>query len=194
MNAPPLPGPPVPRRSIVRASAGALVAAASILVAFVLPAEYGIDPIGVGRLTGLSRLAESASATVTPAAGAITAQAESYKTDRVELTLPPKGTVEYKYRLDKGAAMVYAWQATAPVVYDFHTEPEGTASSASQSFEKGESAAIQGSYVAPYNGIHGWYWENPGMTPLTVTLRSAGFYYAATEFLMDGSRRAHEVK
>jgi hypothetical protein len=125
--------------------------------------------------------------------GVLTAQSEDYRTDRVEFTLAPKQTVEYKYRLDKGAAMIYAWRASAPVAYDFHTEPEGTASSASQSFEKGDGAEVRGSYVAPYNGIHGWYWENTGTAPVTIRLESAGFYYAATEFLMDGSRRAHEL-
>jgi hypothetical protein len=127
------------------------------------------------------------------APGTLTAQAEDYKSDRVEFVLAPKQTVEYKYRLDRGAAMVYVWTATGAVAYDFHTEPEGTASSASQSFEKGEAVEARGSYVAPYNGIHGWYWENTGPTPVTIRLSSAGFYYAATEFLMDGSRRMREL-
>ena len=33
-----------------------------------------------------------------------------------------------------------------------------------------------GSYVAPFTGIHGWYWENPGTEELIITLSTAGFY------------------
>ena len=33
-----------------------------------------------------------------------------------------------------------------------------------------------GSFTAPFSGIHGWYWENFGTTPVTIQLMSAGFY------------------
>ena len=59
--------------------------------------------------------------------------------------------------------------------FDFHTEPAGKPSSASDSFEKGEAVQKKGGYTAPYDGIHGWYWENKGSAPVTVTLTSAGF-------------------
>ena len=178
---------------IVQATAIALVTAVLILIAFVLPAEYGIDPFGTGHALGLTQLAAASDSAGVGAAG-LAKQTETLKSDAVEFTLKPAQTIEYKYRLDKGASMLFAWRATAPVVYDFHTEPEGTASSASQSFEKGESADVRGTYVAPYNGIHGWYWENKTSAPVTITLTSAGFYYAATEILQDGSRKAHELK
>ena len=54
--------------------------------------------------------------------------------------------------------------------FDFHTEPAGKPSSASDSFEKGEAVQKKGGYTAPYDGIHGWYWENKGSAPVTVTL------------------------
>ena len=186
--------PAASRGSIIKASIAALLAAIVIVVAFVLPAEYAIDPLGTGRALGLTRLAEAEAAPAIGPTGVLLPQNESHKTDVAEFTLQPKQTVEYKYRLDKDAAMVFSWSATAPVIFDFHTEPEGTASSASQSFLKGEATEGRGSYVAPYNGIHGWYWENTGTAPVTITLRSSGFYYAATEFLMDGSRKMHELR
>lgn len=55
-------------RKILTATAVAFAAAAAILVAFVLPAEYGIDPLGSGRALGLTDLAN---ASESPAATAV---------------------------------------------------------------------------------------------------------------------------
>jgi hypothetical protein len=33
-----------------------------------------------------------------------------------------------------------------------------------------------------FAGIHGWFWENTTDAPVTVTLKSAGFYSLAHEF------------
>jgi hypothetical protein len=44
-------------RTLARLTIGALAAAGVVLVCFVLPAEYGIDPTGIGRATGIVRLA-----------------------------------------------------------------------------------------------------------------------------------------
>lgn len=121
-------------------------------------------------------------------------QPDNYMSDAVSFVLEPGKFVEYKYRIDKGASMLYSWRANAPIEYDFHTEPQNTASSAAVSFEKGTSQSALGSYVAPFDGIHGWYWKNTGAQPVTVTLTSAGFYRGATEFRMDGSRVAHDVR
>jgi hypothetical protein len=42
----------------------ALVVAVIVLVVAVLPAEYGIDPTGIGRLLGLDALSSSATRTI----------------------------------------------------------------------------------------------------------------------------------
>jgi hypothetical protein len=97
--------------------------------------------------------------------------------------VPSLGSVEFKYQLAKGAAMVYSWRATAPIDFDFHTEPAGLPPSASETFERGEAAAKQGSYTAPYDGIHGWYWENVYDTDVVVTLEAAGFFSEGRLFL-----------
>ena len=39
-----------------------------------------------------------------------------------------------------------------------------------------------GTYVAPFPGIHGWFWENRRAETITVTLRIAGFATGATQF------------
>jgi hypothetical protein len=55
-------------RTLVLATLAALVVAAAVLVLFVLPAEYGIDPLHTGRALGLTDLAQANGRTVEPAA------------------------------------------------------------------------------------------------------------------------------
>jgi hypothetical protein len=45
-------------RQLIRSTLIAIVAAAAILVTVVLPAEYAIDPTGIGRLIGLTEMGE----------------------------------------------------------------------------------------------------------------------------------------
>lgn len=164
-------------REIAKASALALAAAAVVFVTAVLPAEFGIDPLGTGRALGLLNLFNAAPPPIAAAeGGAVAPQNTGYRTDARRIVVPSLGSVEFKYQLAKGAAMVYAWRATAPIDFDFHTEPAGLPPAASETFERGEAAVKQGSYTAPYDGIHGWYWENLYDTDVVVTLEAAGFF------------------
>jgi hypothetical protein len=45
-------------RTLVRSTVIALAVAAAVLGTVVLPAEYGIDPTGVGRVLGLTQMGE----------------------------------------------------------------------------------------------------------------------------------------
>jgi hypothetical protein len=45
-------------RQLLRSTLVAAAAAAAILVTFVLPSEYGVDPTGVGRVLGLTEMGE----------------------------------------------------------------------------------------------------------------------------------------
>ena len=182
--------------TLVKAMAVALVVAAVILVTIVLPAEYGIDPLGTGAATGVINLSQAQPPPiVASASGPIRPQPADYKVDTRQFgLLPYGGYVEYKYQLEAGAAMLYTWKATGEVNFDFHTEPAGKPPSASDSFERGTASEGRGSYTAPYAGIHGWFWENAGETPVTVTVTTAGFYTAAKEFREDGTTVEHPVQ
>lgn len=184
--------PPPSSSALVKATLVALVVAAIVLVTAVLPAEYGIDPLGFGRATGLTDLfaaggeedAAATPATVTPGlAGPVFPRPYEWRVDEREFTVAPGTGLEFKYELDRGATMLYSWKATGFVDYDFHTEPEGKPSSESDSFDKGNASQRRGAYTAPYDGIHGWYWENTSTRDITVTLQTAGFYDEAVEFL-----------
>ena len=167
------------------ATAGALVVAAMVLAVAVLPAEYGIDLLGTGKALGLLDLYRGAAEPAAPAAGAERPAAPPmamFKVDRVVFTLRPSEGFEYKYRIEKGGGLVYAWTATRRVKYEFHGEPDGAGIGVAVSYEKSEAARGSGSFVAPSPGIHGWYWENTSDAEMTLTLTSSGFYSWADEF------------
>lgn len=130
---------------------------------------YGIDPLGIA-----GRPANAA-----PSAGALTAQATGYKVDGIELYLTPMQRVEYKYQLAEGATMVFTWSSDMPVYYDMHNVPEGRPITDSQRVVEGTGTQQHGVYIAPYAGIHGWFWENRGTTDVLVTIKAAGFFTSA---------------
>ncbi len=181
------------RRALVKAAGIAFAVAMVLFVAVVLPAEYGIDPLGTGRATGLINLSRATPPPlVASSSGPVHTQQADYKTDIRQFTLEPYGGyVEYKYQLEAGAAMLYRWASTGEVNFDMHTEPAGRPPSASESFERGSAREGRGSYVAPYDGVHGWFFENNGEEPVTVTVTTAGFYTAAKEFRDDGTTVDH---
>jgi hypothetical protein len=172
-----------PSRKRIAVAAGiALAIAALVLVTTILPAAYGRDPLGTGKALGLLDLYEASAGTAPPPppATAPTARPRTYNVDMSELKLGPGQAFEYKYRMDKGAGMVYAWTATGRVKYEFHGEPDDH-NLAVESYETQEGDYASGALTAGFTGIHGWYWENPGDRELTITVTSAGFFTSAEE-------------
>jgi hypothetical protein len=181
-DAPPI-APPSARR-LALATGVALLVAAAVLVTTVLPAEYGIDPLGTGKALGLTALygasADEPAPSASTGAAVVSTQPRTYKTESTAFTLRPGQAFEYKYRLDKGLGMIFAWEATGPVKYEFHSEPDDSSLKV-QSHEKRQDDHASGTLTAPYTGIHGWYWENAGQREITLTLTSAGFYTSGEE-------------
>lgn len=180
------------RHRIAAAAGAALLAAGLILVMFVLPAEFGVDPLGTGARVGLLDLGltgqqvealEQAAATGEAGQAAlIVPQERTFQTETVEFTVGPREGMEYKYRLDKGEALLYSWRTPTPVAYEFHAEPDGAPRGYAQTYEKAQASQASGTLTAPFSGIHGWYWENPSDRAITVTLTTAGYYNISHEF------------
>lgn len=287
-NRPKLSELPSPAR-LLRSTLIAAVSAAAILVAVILPSEYGIDPTGAGRLLGLKdmgetkvRLAEEAAAdraaaeasaatpatiaaqapdlsgiyqridtlelavrdltrtlkaaqtaSVTPstedqidaAAQTLTTQtastsatieqtastdsapatdpassgvaavsvgveeasaeteastepaAEQPKRDQASFTLSPGQGIEVKLAMKKGAQANFIWSTEGgPVNFDTHGDGAGDLKI---SYEKGRGVqSDEGTITAEFDGNHGWFWRNRGQEPVTLTLRTAGYYSA----------------
>lgn len=206
-NAIPTAAPPS-LATLANTTAISLVVAGVLLVAFVLPAEYAIDPLGVGRALGLT---EIASPTLRPVEmqrvdgallapvqkGAVGEYPAPFAYDVRDITLDPYDFVEYKYQLEQGATMFYAWEATAPVSHDFHGERAGGAGAdgpAEESFDNADRRSATGSLIAPFAGIHGWFWENPSGDPITIRLTTSGFYSAAVEIRSDRTRHPRVLR
>ena len=180
------------RQRLAAAAGAALLVAGLVLVMFVLPAEYGVDPLGVGARVGLVELGavgkqvESLNASAAAGAGTATLvvpQERAFKSETVDFKVGPREGMEYKYRLDKGESLLFSWKTTGPVAFEFHAEPDGAPRGYAQTYEKGDGKTeASGTLTAPFPGIHGWYWENKTDKEITVTLTSAGFYNMAHEF------------
>jgi hypothetical protein len=196
--------PPAPSaKALAVASAIALLAAALVLVTAVLPAEYGIDPLGTGKALGLLALAQAGRQPPVPPPqgvalapvqqGNIAVYPRQFQVDSRNFVLGPYEFVEFKYHLEKDAVMLFSWTADGDVLQDFHGDPDGGAKDASQSFDKQPRRRVDGSFTAPFSGIHGWYWENPGAETVTVKMTTSGFYSSAYQFTMRGTRESRQV-
>jgi len=166
-------------RTIITTLGVSIVVALLALLLFILPAEYGVDPLGAGDAFGIKGMSGYS-------VSALSLEEGTFREDHVEFPLGPFESIEYKYTMQAGQAMVYSWQAEGEVVFDFHGHEEGTDEEDSVSFSVGRAAAQHGTYVAPYSGIHGWFWENRGAQEVTVKLTSRGFFSTSTTFSRSG--------
>jgi len=190
---PRVPEPPS-KAKLAWASLAALVVAGFVLVTTVLPAEYDIDPLGTGKALGLVVLSGSGDGEIPVRSDGLIAQESTYRIDRRTFVLPPEGFVEYKYRLEEGETMLYSWTASYWVRSEMHSEVDGAPAGTAEFFEVAEQTLHRhGSYVAPFPGIHGWYWLNEGTDTVTVTLHASGFFSTSIEFLKDVAPNVRDI-
>jgi hypothetical protein len=180
----------------------AVVVAAIVLVTTVLPAEYGIDPTGAGRMLGLTALNAPArtievkdvlggNETVreveipafnepVPLPNPAVHQAEDrpIATRTIELTLGPEQETEIKTVMRSSKVFAYTWKTDRGTVYcDLHGHDPAAGSEFFVRYrEDQEGAGATGSLVAPFDGEHGWYWLNYNDFPVTITLTVTGFF------------------
>lgn len=192
--------------SLIRSTLIAIAVAAVLLVTCVLPAEYGVDPTGVGRALGLTQMGEvklalaeeaanneAAEASADSVIAAAEAQAGSPKpavaavdtsspsANRVDTTLvalPPGKGGEVKLVMPGGSRVGYVWRITNGVVnYDMHGDSTNAPKNWFVSYKKGQRvAADSGELVAGFNGNHGWFWRNRGTRDVLVRLITSGSY------------------
>jgi hypothetical protein len=180
-------------RQLNRATLIAAGVAALVLVTAVLPAEYGIDPIGVGRVIGLTKMGE-AKREAAAGAEAAPAEAESgdilldpepapaqgasgQQTGEVTLTLQPDEGSEVKATMKAGEQFSYEWTTGGPRInFELHGEEHGAEAGEYTSYEKGTSAGASGTFQAPFDGTHGWYWRNRSSAPITITVKAKGAF------------------
>ncbi|MER9940233.1 transmembrane anchor protein [Mesorhizobium sp. M0088] len=193
-------------RQLLRSTAMAIVAAAAILVTIVLPAEYAIDPTGIGRVLNLTEMGEIKSQladeaerdraasqkgeTPTPA----DADQESSLLGRVfaELVIG-SAAAQTAGRADEilvtlkpgeGAEVKLAMTIGAKAAYSWtangatvNFDMHGDGGGKTISYEKGRAVAkSEGVLEAAFDGNHGWFWRNRTDADVTVTLKTEGAY------------------
>lgn len=185
------PTAPMAKGRLILATVGALLLAVLIVLGAILPAEFDRDPLGLGRLSGLSRLWAPEDQQVDTAAGAARAREYDvpFRTDVIEIPLgdflagADKSELEYKVRMKKDATLIYAWEVvgtTEPRDFHFdqhgHTTPKPGEAMAVSTWRQAFGLKQQGALTAPFDGIQGWQFSNSSEKPVVVRLRLAGFY------------------
>lgn len=104
-----------------------------------------------------------------------TTPAAATREDTQSFTLPPRGNIEWKFRLAAGAEMAYDWTASRPAYFDFHGDyDDGTDNFVSH--KEATLASDADTFTAPFAGRHGWFFSNGNSQTITITLHTKGQY------------------
>ena len=186
-------------KKLLRSTVLAAIAALVLLFVVVLPAEYGIDPTGVGRFLRMTDMedikqqlaAEAVADAAQPAAAAVLAAALTLPAhavapkvewrDEMPFTLTPGEGTEIKLTMAAGAKAQYLWVVEGGEVnFDTHGDAPGK----SISYEKGRAVSSdEGVLEAEFTGNHGWFWRNRGKSTVKVILRTRGDYTAIKKMM-----------
>jgi hypothetical protein len=158
--------------TLIKASVAATIVAAIALLTLILPAEYNIDPTGIGQRLGLTVLAQSAEASpVDPES----IQESTASQQVIEITVPANKGIEYKLQMQQYDKVTYEWMTDGSSLYfDLHGEPEGDTTGYFESYAIATLDTMKGSFTAPFNGSHGWYWKNTSNKPVAIQLILSG--------------------
>ncbi len=169
--------PPQSTKTLLISLFVALLLAVIVLVFALLPAEYGIDYTGLGRKMGLVDFYH-ASQKAPPKRASVAPPKMDFRVDTAEIVIPPGVGIEYKVSIDRGASFKYAWATadSSAIYFDFHGELRNDKSGFFDSMAIGTSPSLEGTYTAPFDGTHGWYWKNAGSEPVVITLQLKGRY------------------
>lgn len=192
---------------LLRSTLIALGVAGVLLVAVVLPAEFAVDPTGVGRLLGLQQMGELKAAlaretkdvqeagAASGSSGTATSAATESSTSRVAadssqqhemtLTLDPNQGAEVKLVMREGARVQYEWKVSGGTVnFDAHGDPHQAPRGFYHGYGKGKGVAEhKGELIAAFDGRHGWFLRNRESSPVTVVLRTKGEYQSIKRVL-----------
>lgn len=187
---------------IIKATIIAFITSLILALIAVLPAEYGIDYTGLGKTLGFSKLhnSEEETKTVVPKFKELTlynvgsgpdvpkpieannpAPAKQYqiKKDSVSITIPANKGLEYKIEVLKYGQVKYAWKANKGILFfDMHGDVKSADKKSGyfESYTVGNSNNMAGSFIAPYEGKHGWYFKNKTNEDIIVNINLNGEY------------------
>ena len=188
---------PPPRRHLIMLTVSAVLVGLLFVFVGVLPAEYQYDPTRLGRLTGIDKLWAPPEVIVALDKAAAAPPSRSYpapfRSDVVDIPLGSEESsegseLEYKVHLRKGASYVYSWSVEGIAnPEEFYTEFHGHTTEPGKAmvvayYRKSTGTSDHGVLTAPFDGVHGWYFQNQSVKPVIVRLKLSGFY----ELIPDG--------
>lgn len=187
-------------QKLVKSTIFAIAIAVTLLVTVVLPAEYGIDPTGIGEVLNLKKMgsikvslaeeietdnankakqqqyAQKPQVTATPAVvqQSISEPAQLMKQETISVTLLPDQGTEVKASMRKGATLKYKWSTDGGRAnFDVHADSKALKINY-HNYEKGSEQTKEGSLTAAFDGSHGWFWRNRTSETLTIALQVSG--------------------
>jgi len=180
-------------KKLLKSTALAALVACVLLVTVVMPAEYGIDPTGIGTLIGLTRMgeikaslaqevaadkaadAQAALADASPQPLATSSSAATTSHETVVTLAPDEGT-EVKVAMTKGDKVQYTWSTDGGKAnFDVHADSK-TLGIDYHNYLKGSEQIMEGEIEAAFDGSHGWFWRNRTSSTMTITLQTRGQY------------------
>ena len=185
---------------LLKATVVAIAVAFILIVVVVLPAEYGSDPTGMGKILGLKEMGEikmslldeshkesSQQNTTSSIEIDHTEEAMVNNTinkDVVEITIEPGQAIEIKLEMKSGSLVQYEWKTIkGGLNYNLH----GDGYKGSQqfiSYKKGRMVpSDSGELKAEFDGYHGWFWRNREKFSVTVNLQTSGDYIQIKQML-----------
>lgn len=139
------------------------------------PASLALGDAATSALAAKAEAAFGAHAGQSLDVRAFSASLGTPRNETLSLTLEPGKGAEVKAALKAGEGLVFHWTASAEVAVDMHGEvPDAKGTWTSYSVESAQREAA-GTFVAPFEGTHGWYWQNRGNSPVTVEIAVTGF-------------------
>lgn len=173
-------------KKLIASTITALVIACTLLITCILPAEYGVDPTGIGRTLGLTQmgeikeqLAEEATKDqvqeeIQPPQRDVVTVPESIS-ETYQVTLKPGQAAEVKLSMNDNAKVNYYWSVNqGHINFDTHADNKQVSY---HGYNKGKAVTEdRGILTAEFDGMHGWFWRNRSSVSVTVTLEVSGDY------------------
>lgn len=178
----------------------AIIMIVILFVMVILPAEYGTDPTGVGKLLGLKEMGDIKMSLLEESQNESLQESEPFSIDTdsveaekisdtinedvVEITIEPGKAIEIKLEMKIGDIVQYEWRTIkGGLNYNLHGDGY-KGSKKSINYKKGRMVpSDSGELKAEFDGYHGWFWRNREKFSVTVILQTSGDYIRIKQML-----------
>jgi len=178
----------------------AIIMIVILFVMVILPAEYGTDPTGVGKILGLKEMGDIKMSLLEESQNESLQESEPFSIDTdsveaekisdtinedvVEITIEPGKAIEIKLEMKIGDVVQYEWRTIkGGLNYNLHGDGY-KGSKKSINYKKGRMVpSDSGELKAEFDGYHGWFWRNREKFSVTVILQTSGDYIRIKQML-----------